>query len=58
KSRSRSSSPSELEHESSRIPISQQNISFNNELQEIAVLVNNLIQEFGNVRTTKQLDLL
>ncbi|CAG8821555.1 13591_t:CDS:1 [Gigaspora margarita] len=56
--RSRSSSPSELERESSRVPISQQKIDFNNEPHEIVISVNNLIREFGDVRTTKRLDLL
>ncbi|CAG8690939.1 3681_t:CDS:1, partial [Racocetra persica] len=58
KNRSRSSSPSELERESSRVPISQQKIDFNNEPREIVISVNNLISEFGDVRTTKWLDLL
>ncbi|CAG8525524.1 15273_t:CDS:2 [Dentiscutata erythropus] len=51
-------SPSELEHESSRIPISHQKIDFNNEPHEIKILVNKLIREFADVRTTKRLDLL
>ncbi|CAG8460433.1 17808_t:CDS:2 [Racocetra persica] len=55
-SRSRSSSP--IEHESSRISISHQKIDYNNELHKIEILVNNLIREFGDVRTTKRLDLL
>ncbi|CAG8705453.1 18868_t:CDS:2 [Gigaspora margarita] len=58
KNRSRSSSPSELEHESSRVPIFQQKIDFNNEPSDIVISVNNLIHEFGDVRTTKRLDLL
>ncbi|CAG8490188.1 15883_t:CDS:2 [Racocetra persica] len=58
KNRSCSSSPSELEREFSRVPISQQKINFNNEPREIVILVNNFISEFGDVRTTKWLDLL
>ncbi|CAG8596359.1 18626_t:CDS:1, partial [Racocetra fulgida] len=54
----RSSSPSKEERESSRVPISQQKIDFNNEPIEIVELVNKLIHEFGDVQTTKRIDRL
>ncbi|CAG8745177.1 12584_t:CDS:1, partial [Racocetra fulgida] len=54
----RSSSPSIEERESSRIPIGQQKIDINNEPREIKELVNKLVLEFGDVRTTKRIDLL
>ncbi|CAG8589127.1 45533_t:CDS:1 [Gigaspora margarita] len=54
----RSNSPTIEERESNRIPISQQEIDLSNEDYEIVNLVNKLIQEFKDVRTTKRLDLL
>ncbi|CAG8820750.1 15151_t:CDS:2 [Gigaspora margarita] len=48
KNRSRSSSPSELERKSSRVPISQQKIDFNNEPSDIVISVNNLIHLLWN----------
>ncbi|CAG8772409.1 18939_t:CDS:2, partial [Gigaspora rosea] len=53
-----SNSPTIEERESNRVPISQQEIDLSNENYEIVNLVNKLIQEFKDVRTTKRLDRL
>ncbi|KAF0500614.1 specific transcriptional repressor [Gigaspora margarita] len=54
----RSNSPTIEERESNCIPISQQEIDLSNKNYEIVNLVNKLIQEFKDVRTTKRLDRL
>ncbi|CAG8606501.1 26098_t:CDS:1 [Racocetra persica] len=55
-SRSRSSSPSEVVREAGRMPIARQDIDLSKEPREVIHLVNELIREYGDVRTTKRID--
>ncbi|CAG8439403.1 1455_t:CDS:1 [Scutellospora calospora] len=54
--RSRSSSPSEVIREAGRMPIVRQEIDLSKEPHEVVQLVNELIREYGDVRTTKRID--
>ncbi|CAG8690686.1 15269_t:CDS:1 [Dentiscutata heterogama] len=54
--RSRSSSPSEVVREAGRMPIARQEIDLSNEPHEVVHLVNELVREYGDIRTTKRID--
>ncbi|KAF0387083.1 MATA-HMG [Gigaspora margarita] len=54
--RSRSSSPSEVVREAGRTPISRQEIDLSKEPREVVHLVNELVRDYGDIRTTKRID--